>query len=89
MLFPYYSFVVMYFILPETEGCDLADIELYFADDRRKITDRIIPKATEKCKLTENDVEKQNKFQILDGHNNDSINLRSTRNGFDNKAFLN
>lgn len=37
-----YSFVVLYQILPETEGRTLEDIELHFSDADRKLTDRFI-----------------------------------------------
>lgn len=33
------SFIGMYLFLPETEGRSLEDIERYFADNRRKLTD--------------------------------------------------
>lgn len=39
--------VSMYFILPETEGRTLEDIELHFSDNSKKITDRRIVKITE------------------------------------------
>lgn len=34
--------IVMYLILPETEGRSLEDIELHYSDDSKKITDRQI-----------------------------------------------
>lgn len=34
----------MYFILPETEGRSLEEIELHFSDNSKKITNRRIPK---------------------------------------------
>lgn len=37
--------VLMYFVMPETEGRTLEDIELHFSDDSKKITDRIIAKS--------------------------------------------
>ena len=39
----FYSFVGMYFTLPETEGKSLDDIENYFSDRKRKLTDIYIP----------------------------------------------
>lgn len=36
------GFVLMYFILPETEGRTLEDIELNFSDNSKNITDRKI-----------------------------------------------
>lgn len=38
------GFVFMYFILPETEGKTLEDIELHFADKSKRLTDRQIRK---------------------------------------------
>lgn len=37
--------IVMYLILPETEGRTLEDIELHFSDDSKKLTDRKIAKS--------------------------------------------
>ena len=42
--------VLMYFILPETEGRTLEDIELHFSDDSNKITDWKINKAADKIR---------------------------------------
>lgn len=85
----------MYFILPETEGCDLADIELYFADDKRKLTDRKIPKATENCyPVNKIDVEKYEigqktiQTRVSDVRIDECNNVRRTVNGVDNKAYL-
>lgn len=39
-----YRWIVMYFILPETEDRTLEDIELHFSDNNRKLTDRNIAK---------------------------------------------
>lgn len=39
--------VIMYLILPETEGCTLEDIEIHFSDDNRKLTDRYIARRSE------------------------------------------
>lgn len=36
--------VLMFNILPETEGRSLEDIELHFSDDSKKITDWYIPR---------------------------------------------
>lgn len=36
--------ILMYFILPETEGRTLEDIELHFSDNSKKLTDRKIAK---------------------------------------------
>lgn len=36
--------ILVYFILPETEGRTLEDIELHFADNSKKITDHKIAK---------------------------------------------
>lgn len=38
------GFVVLYNILPETEGRTLEDIEIHFSDPKRKLTDRFIVK---------------------------------------------
>lgn len=40
--------------MPETENRTLEEIELYFSDKNRKITDRKIPKTS---KTTDNDIE--------------------------------
>lgn len=34
-----FSFIVMYLILPETEGRSLEDIEIHFSDNTRRFTD--------------------------------------------------
>lgn len=41
-----FRFIVLYLILPETENCDLEDIELYYSNSAHKLTDRKIRKAT-------------------------------------------
>lgn len=46
--------ILMYFILPETEGRTLEDIELHFADNSKKITDRKIGKKLIDKDLCEN-----------------------------------
>lgn len=38
------GWILMYKILPETEGRTLEDIELHFSDKSKKLTDRKIPK---------------------------------------------
>lgn len=45
--------VLMYFILPETEGRTLEDIELHFADESTKITDWKIIKVVAKNRGSE------------------------------------
>lgn len=40
---------LMYFILPETEGRSLDDIELHFSDNSKKITDWKIAKSNKEC----------------------------------------
>lgn len=47
-----FSLIVIYLILPETEHRSLADIELHFSDDTKKLTDIYIPIAG---KRTDND----------------------------------
>lgn len=42
------GFIVMYQILPETEGRSLEDIELHFSNNSLKLTDRNIPKTSSK-----------------------------------------
>lgn len=42
-----FRMVIMYFILPETEGCTLEDIEIHFSDNSRKLTDRYIVRHSE------------------------------------------
>lgn len=37
------GFITMYLILPETEGRTIEDIEMYFADKKRKFNDINIP----------------------------------------------
>lgn len=39
------GWILMYFILPDTEGRTLEDIEMHFSDKSKKITDRHIPKS--------------------------------------------
>lgn len=36
--------IIMYFLMPETEDRTLEDIEVHFSDNQRKITDRRIQK---------------------------------------------
>lgn len=43
----FYSLIVMYFILPETEQRSLEDIELHFSDNSKGFTDIHIQKASE------------------------------------------
>lgn len=46
--------MVMYNILPETEGRTLEDIEIHFADNNRKLTDHyIVPNSTNIAKKKE------------------------------------
>lgn len=79
-----FSFIAIYFILPETENHELEDIELYFSDDKRKITDRIIPKMMPKTVTIDNHVENGVSYGFSNVHI-DNLVLRS--NGFDNKGF--
>lgn len=44
----------MYYILPETEGRTLEDIELHYSDDTKGITDIDIPKNVKSNKLNTN-----------------------------------
>lgn len=39
-----FSLIAMYFILPETEGRTLEDIDDHFSDNQLKLTDRYIVK---------------------------------------------
>lgn len=75
---------MIYFILPETENRDLADIELYFTDNKRKITDRIIPRAAPKTLAIPRHVEDGVCLRTLNIRN-DNLDLKN--NGFVNKAF--
>lgn len=47
-----FSFILMYFILPETEQRSLEDIELHFSDNLKRMTDVYIPK--QKFHMTSN-----------------------------------
>lgn len=38
------GWIVLYKILPETEGRSLEDIEMHFSDNSKKLTDHNIPK---------------------------------------------
>lgn len=49
--------VFMYFILPDTDGRTLEEIEDHFCDNTKKITDRKIAKAA--------DVQRQNEDETL------------------------
>lgn len=42
-----FRLIVIYQILPETEGRTLQDIEIHFADDSRKITDHHIARMSD------------------------------------------
>lgn len=44
-----FAFVSMYFILPETEGRTLEDIEHHFSDNSKRITDWKIEKTNTEC----------------------------------------
>lgn len=41
------GFIAMYLILPDTEGRSIEDVEIYFADRKRKFNDINIPYVTE------------------------------------------
>lgn len=51
--------VLMYFILPETEGCTLEDIEKHFSSKSTKITDWKIKTAVDKSSSSRGFEEKQ------------------------------
>lgn len=44
-MFAVFGWILMYNILPETEGRSLADIEMHFSDKSKKLTDHKIPKS--------------------------------------------
>ncbi|XP_055299314.1 facilitated trehalose transporter Tret1-like [Sitodiplosis mosellana] len=46
------GFIVMYLILPETEGRSLQDIEIHFSDNSRRITDIQIRRNQPDCEIT-------------------------------------
>lgn len=74
------SFIVTYFILPETENISLEDIERHFSNNSKKITDRNIVKSIKNKNVI--DVEcslKKTERPFKDEANNDY--------GIDNKCL--
>lgn len=44
LYFSTYSLIGMYIFLPETEGRTLEEVERFFSDKNRKLTDRYVPR---------------------------------------------
>lgn len=96
------GFIIMYQILPETEGRSLEDIELHFSNNTLKLTDHNIPKSSSKMNKnnpkdceTNIDTDKKDKKAITSISDmietNENANYRNQNNvkkdGCDNKAF--
>lgn len=81
-----FGLILMYNILPETEGRRLEDIELHFSDNSKKITNRKIPKMKSKKKL-EKENESQIATQVASVVGGNGINKTQFANGCDNKGF--
>lgn len=96
------GFIIIYQILPETEGRSLEDIEMHFSNNSLKLTDRNIPKSS--SKMNENnpkdcetniDTEQIDKKAITSISDmietNENANYRNqnhiTKDGCDNKGF--
>lgn len=52
--FIWFRFIGVYLIYPETEGFTLEEVELFFSDSHRKMTERRIKKMGE-CDLVKHD----------------------------------
>lgn len=86
--------ILMYFIMPETDGRTLEDIELHFSDNSKKLTDWWIHKseALEKY-INANDVEKSTKILAINKIATKEERMIGNYNKmdescFDNKAFV-
>lgn len=82
----------MYKILPETEGRTLEEIEIYFSDNTRKLTDRKIPMSAKKSKDIEAHEQKAQKpismiSDIVELNENRIQRNGNLNNGCDNKGF--
>ncbi|XP_031637062.1 facilitated trehalose transporter Tret1-like [Contarinia nasturtii] len=73
--------VLMYKILPETENRSLEDIEMHFADNSKKFTDRKIPKISKQKRANAND---PNEIPNKSVSVIDQIDI-----GCDNRGFVN
>lgn len=70
----------MYIFLPETENRTLEEIELFFSDSKRKITNREIKQSPKSCDNIKKAAESK---QVKDG----DVNQDSPANGRDNRGF--
>lgn len=81
-----FGLILMYKILPETERRSLEDIEMHFADNSKKITDRKIPKIPKQQRnksMESKDVSKT----IITVIEANEIGNQNT-NGCDNRGFI-
>lgn len=74
--------ILMYNILPETEGRTLEAIELHFSDKTKKFTDNKIPKTKPIQKQTQ-DKEKDIEIATISASMENGV----YKNGCDNEAF--
>lgn len=96
------GFIVMYKILPETEGRSLEDIEMHFSNNSLKLTDRNIPISSSKMNQnntkdceTNIDTEQMGKKSITTIskmiETNENVNYRNQnpviKDGCENKGF--
>lgn len=78
-----FGLILMYKILPETENRTLEEIELHFADNSKKLTDRNIATIHEK----QNGYEKDNEIKSVSVIKNDEAMNNHYGNGLGNQRF--
>lgn len=77
--------VVLYVILPETEGRTLEEIEQFFSDTKRKLTDREIRPITSNRRSVQEDIDIPGKIR---SRTNASKMSHPTVSSVDNPAFV-
>lgn len=77
----------MYKILPETENRTLEEIELHFADNSKKLTDREIANIHEHQNGYEKDNDCDEMKSITVIKNDEALKANHYSNGFGNQSF--
>lgn len=88
----FYSLILMYFLLPETENRTLEDIEIHFSDNQRKMTDRKIQKSSKNA-ATPNDDTKDSDQKVEQTKSSDSVDQENeksskSKSGYANQGFV-